>query len=127
MEPIRIILNGEPRTKKNSQRILTRPNGQRFIKPSPQYEAYEKACLWRLRKYSALQLQGPLNVRCVYYMGTLRKVDLVNLLEATDDILVKAGLLEDDNANVIASHDGSRVRLDRKNPRAAITITEVNE
>lgn len=120
----KIVLDGDPRTKKNSQRICVLPNGSRFIKPSAQYEAYEKACLWQL-KGKRWQLAGPLNVRCEYYMATRRKVDLCNLLEASCDILVKAGAIVDDNSTVVSSHDGSRVLYDKENPRVEITITEV--
>ena len=60
-------------------------------------------------------------------MPTRRRVDLTNLLEATDDILVRAGVLSDDCAAVVAGHDGSRVLLDRKRPRVEITITEMEE
>ena len=63
-----------------------------------------------------------MNVRCVYYMPTRRRVDLTNLLEATDDLLVRAGVLADDNSQIVAAHDGSRVRLDRENPRVEIEI-----
>ena len=56
-------------------------------------------------------------------MGTRRKVDLVNLLEALDDILVHYGVLEDDNCGIIVSHDGSRVHYDKENPRTEVTIT----
>jgi Holliday junction resolvase RusA-like endonuclease len=58
-------------------------------------------------------------------MGTHRKCDLTNLLEAIDDVLVKAGVIEDDNYTIIASHDGSRVHYDKENPRTEIIITEV--
>lgn len=66
-------------------------------------------------------------MRCLYYMPDHRRVDLTNLLEATDDILVKAGVLDDDRATIVAAHDGSRVLLDRKNPRVEIEITEMEE
>lgn len=84
-----IVLYGDPRTKKNSQRIVVKPNGARFIKPSAQYEAYERNCLSQLYG-KRWRLTGPLNVACVYYMATRRKVDLCNLLEASLDILVRA-------------------------------------
>lgn len=119
----RIILTGDPRTKKNSQRIVVQGK-RRFIMPSAQYQKYENACLWQL-KGKRWQLAGPLNVRCEYYMATRRKVDLCNLLEASCDILVKAGVIVDDNSTVVASHDGSRVRYDKANPRVEIEITEV--
>ena len=66
-------------------------------------------------------------MRCVYYMPTRRRVDLTNLLEATDDLLVRAGVLADDNSQIIAAHDGSRVRLDRENPRVEIEIVSMME
>jgi len=65
-------------------------------------------------------------VKCLYYMQTRRAVDLSNLVEASHDILVKAGVLRDDNRNVIASTDGSRVYWDKRNPRVEITITDAD-
>lgn len=70
-------------------------------------------------------IEHPVNVACVFYMPTKRRCDLVNLLEAVDDILVRAGLLVDDNYTVIASHDGSRVMVDSKHPRTEITIKDI--
>ena len=58
-------------------------------------------------------------------MPTRHRVDLTNLLNATNDILVKAGVLEDDNCKIVVSHDGSRVFYDKENPRVEIEITEV--
>lgn len=66
-------------------------------------------------------------MRCLYYMPNRRRVDLVNLMEATCDILVKAGVLDDDRAAIVAGHDGSRVLLDRQNPRVEIEITRMEE
>ena len=69
----------------------------------------------------------PVEVSCEYYMPTRRKVDLVNLLEATLDILVRAEILDDDNSNIVVSHDGSRVRYDKENPRSVVTIRPARE
>lgn len=67
----------------------------------------------------------PINVKCVYYMPDRRKVDLCNLLSATCDILVKCGILADDNCKIVASHDGCRVLYDKQNPRVEIEIKEI--
>lgn len=72
-------------------------------------------------------INTPINMKVLYYMPTRHRVDLVNLLEATCDILVKAGVLEDDNCRIVVSHDGSRVLYDKENPRAEIYIEEVEE
>ena len=57
-------------------------------------------------------------------MDSLRRVDLSNLLESTCDILVHYGIIKDDNSRIVASHDGSRVLLDREHPRAEIFVEE---
>lgn len=119
---MKIILRGQPITKKNSQQIIKAGN-RRMVIPSPQYRQYEKDCLWQIPPKTKQRIDFPVNVQCVYYMPTRRRVDLVNLLEATDDILVAAGVLEDDNCRIVAAHDGSRVDHDKNNPRVEITIT----
>lgn len=63
-------------------------------------------------------------VRLVYrcYRETKHRVDDLNLYEALDDLLVKQGILADDNINIIRSRDGSRCGYDKENPRAEIEI-----
>ena len=86
-----------PRTKKNSQRIVV-VKGRRMIIPSELYKQYE----------------------------TRRRVDLVNLLEATCDMLVHYGILQDDKSDIVYSHDGSYVSYDKNNPRTEIEIERRN-
>lgn len=119
-----MTLYGEPRTKKNSSRILSGRAGRPYVAPSKAFVDYEESCLWQIKKPHG-PISARVNVRCVYYMKTSRRVDLVNLLEATCDILVKAGVLEDDHCRIVAGHDGSRVELDRKKPRVEIWIEEM--
>lgn len=118
---LKIILRGQPITKKNSQQIVKAGNRSMVI-PSKQYRQYEKDCLWQIPPKAKQRIDFPVNVQAVYYMPTRRRVDLVNLLEATMDILVKAEVLEDDNCRIVAAHDGSRVDHDKNNPRVEITI-----
>ena len=60
-------------------------------------------------------------------MPTHAKTDLCNLLGATCDILVKAGVIEDDNSRIVVSHDGSRCLYSKENPRVEIFIETVGE
>lgn len=125
---ISLTLYGRPYTKKNSPRIVkNKKTGARFVKPSENYEAYEKNCLAQIPHCMRLFIEEPVNVKCLYWMPTRHRVDLVNLLEATDDILVNAGVLKDDNAHIIVSHDGSRVKFSKENPRVEIVITRAAE
>lgn len=113
-----------PISKKNSQQILTNPKtGRPFIMPSKKYKEYEQAALWFIPKGKTVE--SPVNVQCLFYMPTKRKCDLTNLLEAIDDVLVKAGLLADDNYTVVAAHDGSRVYYDKDNPRTEVYISNI--
>lgn len=112
-----------PITKKNHQQILVnRSTGKPFVSPSPQYKQYERDALWFIPKVEK-PIDFPVNVKCLFFMPTKRKVDLTNLLESIDDIMVKAGLLADDNYTIIASHDGSRVFYDKENPQTWVEIT----
>lgn len=112
-----------PISKKNSQRILiNKRTGKPFIMPSAAYKDYEReAALFVPR---GVCINKPVNVKCLFYMPSRRKCDLTNLLEAIDDILVKTGVLVDDDYTVIESHDGSRVYYDKDNPRTEIVITD---
>lgn len=119
----RATITGCPRTKKNSPQIRRGSGGRRYVAPSDAYTAYQDTAGWQLRRPDE-PLAGRYNVQVLYYMDTMRRVDLTNLLEATCDILTHYGVLEDDNSRIVASHDGSRVLLDRDNPRAEIEIKE---
>lgn len=124
MKQVKLTLLGNPVTKKNSQRIIRLGNGRPMIRPSERFEEYQKSAGVFIPSDARKRLRGPMNVKCVYFMQTRRRVDLVNLLEATCDILVHYGVVEDDNSNIIVSHDGSRVLHDKKCPRVEIEIEE---
>ena len=121
-DTIKITIPIQPRTKKNSQRIVIVRN-RPMILPSKLYKDYEKECGLYLPKIDTIK--DRVEITCLYFMQTRRKVDLTNLLEATDDMLVHHKIIEDDNYNVIASHDGSRVFYDKENPRTEITIRKI--
>ena len=120
---IRITIPLPPVTKKNSQRIVLVRN-RPMILPSQKYKDYERDAMPALLPYRK-GYTGPVNLRCLYYMPTRRRVDLCNLLEATCDLLVHHGVLADDNSDVVASHDGSRVLYDKDHPRTEIFLEEV--
>lgn len=121
---MKLVFKGNPVTKKNSMQIVGGDKPR--LLPSKAYREYEETCLWQIPARARLKLDIPVTVSVTYYMGTRRKVDLLNLLAATHDILVTGEVLADDNCFIIQSVDGSRVKYDTNNPRAEITITEFN-
>jgi Holliday junction resolvase RusA-like endonuclease len=119
----KIVIKLPPVTKKNSQRIVYRGRHP-IILPSEKYEQYECDAGWFIKP---LGIDYPVNVRCLYYMPTKRIVDLVNLQEATLDVLVKYGAIKDDNSRIVVSMDGSRVLYDKENPRTEIYIERLDD
>lgn len=120
------VLMGQPRTKKNSQQIVfNRKTGRQFVKQSDAYKKYEKDAICQITQMGLNNtlIDYPVNIACKFYRGDRRRVDLTNLLEAVDDVMVKARLLEDDNSNIIVSHDGSVVLYDKEKPRTVVVIT----
>lgn len=123
---IEITVPLAPITKKNSMRIVrNRKTGKRRIMPSQQYMDYEAAALWHCKRAKVQRpIEEPMEVKCLFYMPTRRRVDLTNLLESIDDVLVRAGVLKDDHSGIIVSHDGSRVLYDKDNPRTEVYIAD---
>lgn len=125
MNNIRFTIRLPPVSKKNSQQIITNPKtGKHIPLPSKAYRNYEKNAGWFIGGgLRMLNISKPVNVKYMFYMPTHRIVDLTNLTEAADDMLVKYGVLKDDNSRIVVSHDGSRVLYDKNNPRTEITIS----
>lgn len=123
---LKFVIPVKPRTKKNSQRIVR--VGRRSIPiPSEQYKQYEKDCLMVIPGEMRQRIAVPVNVKAIYYVDSKRKVDKTNLESALMDMLVKAGVLADDSAinpDIVVSTDGSRVYVDRLNPRTEVEITD---
>lgn len=118
---MKIIIELTPITKKNSQQIV-RAGKRMMILPSKKYREYETQCMPFLKP---LHIDYPVNIKAIYYMPTRRRVDLCNLHEALCDVLVKHGVIEDDNSNIVVSMDGSRVCYDKAYPRTEIYIERV--
>jgi Holliday junction resolvase RusA-like endonuclease len=121
---IKFTLDVIPRTKKNSQQIIF-TKGRRIIIPSKQYQKFETECLKQIEDKYRQTIDYPVNVKATFYMQTRRRVDLTNLLEALDDVLVKAEVLEDDCRDIIASHNNSIVLYDKDMPRIEVEIEKV--
>lgn len=120
----RFIIPIPPVTKKNSSNIyINRATGKRFIRPSDRYCQYEKDFLLLCPNLPIINY--PVNVKAIYYMPSKRKVDLINLHAALHDCLVKKGVLLDDNSDIVVSTDGSRVFVDKENPRTEVFIEKI--
>lgn len=127
------VIEGIPRSKKNSSRII-KVHNRLMVIPSEAYKTYEAQAEQYLRNKPEKPIDAPVQITCIYLMPLnkdgskpRRPLDLVNLLEATCDILVKYKIIADDNAHIVKSVDGSRVFYVAEEPKTYITITEMND
>ena len=104
-----------------------------MILPSDAYKRYEAQAAQYLSNKPEKPSDTPIQITCVYLMPLnkdgsepKRQLDLVNLLEATCDILVKHKIIADDNSHIVRSVDGSRIFYVADDPKTYITITEID-
>jgi Holliday junction resolvase RusA-like endonuclease len=99
--------------------------GRNLILPSETYRNYERTCLRSLKAYRGPRFSGPIKLTARYWLPDRRWwPDLVGLIQATQDILQKAKVIDDDKN--VARLDGSEIAgLDKENPRAEILIEEM--
>lgn len=120
---MKIIIPIECRTKKNSSRIIT-AGRRKILLPSKQYLEFERNCEPFL---TPSKIDYAINLKCLFYMKTRRRVDLPNLLNSICDVLVKHQVIVDDNKDIVAGFDGSRVLYDKHQPRVEIEISKMEE
>ena len=114
------------RSKKNSQEIhINCRTGKPFVSQGKLYKQFEKECGYYLFKYKK-NISTPVNLKCTFYVKDKRKRDIVNLLNAIQDILVKYVVIADDNYNIVKSVDGSRIIYEKGREETIIEIEEMN-
>ena len=118
---IKLVLCGRPYTKKNTQTIDTR-GSRPIVLPSKNFERYQNDCLKQITGAHRKNVDFNVLVEVAYYMRDRSGwPDLVGLMQATADILEKAGVLKNDK--FISSWGRTRIAgLDKQNPRAEIFI-----
>lgn len=133
MAEIRYTIDSEGRTKKNHQMIagagkrcpVCHKHEKQWIRQGAAHDNFVELARWQLRPVPPKPIDCPVNVKCLFYMKTRRRVDSLNLLATIDDLLVDCGILADDNSRIVVAHDGSRVLYDPLRPRVEITITKL--
>jgi len=113
------------RSKKNSEEIVV---NQKTMKPmiiqSKYYRQFERDCGYFLKRY-AKHINTPVNLKCTFYVPDKRKRDLTNLENAIADIMIKYGVIEDDNYNIVGGWDGSRIIYEKGREETIIEIKEL--
>lgn len=125
---MKITIPIQARSKKNSQQIFwNKKTGRPFVTQSKLYKEFEQECSLYLKRY-AMNIDYPIELKCVFYFKDKRKRDIVNYLNAIQDILVKYKVIADDNYKIVASVDGSRIIYDKSiEPKIEIEIKKIGE
>ena len=133
MKELRYVIKGAPRTKKNHQKIAGgkekcpvchKPRKQ-WIVQGVAHDEYAELASWQLRPRPLKPIDFPIQIKYLFFLDADRVVDDLNLCACVDDLLVKNGIIADDNRRIVQSHDGTRSFIDRENPRTEIYITRM--
>lgn len=125
MSALRLTLPGPPRTKKTSNRLV-RAGARHRILPSKAWEEWRDVCWvasgpWR-RKWLEAPLAFNVNVTALFYRDA-RRGDAVGYYQGLGDVLEYCAIVANDK--YITQWDGSRLLVDRDNPRVELEITPV--
>ena len=133
MKVLKYVIKGAPRTKKNHQKIagsfekcpVCHKPVKQWIVQSAFHDEYAELAGWQLRPKPVKPIDYPINIKYLFYLDVDRVVDDLNLCACADDLLVKNGIIQDDNRRIVQGHDGTRSFVDRDNPRTEIYITRM--
>ena len=121
------MLPGPPRTKKNSANIQM-AGTRKIVKPSEAWLAWRdnvqawwlKGARLEARRAAPLPLTVPLNCAALFFRDR-RAGDSTGYYQGLADVLQELGVVRDDV--LIEQWDGSRLRVDRLNPRVELVLT----
>lgn len=90
---------------------------------SEAYESWKNDALRILSQYKyRLRIGFPIILQCHFYVDKRGRRDISALYEGIQDCMVTAGIILDDDCNIVIGHDGSRVYYDKRNPRIEVSI-----
>ena len=120
---INLVVHGRTPSKKNS--VMTMVRGGKVLHfPSNDYQKWHKQALGQLKTAlkGSPRLEKVRAVHLCFYSENKRKFDLSNKAESIMDLLVDAGVLIDDNYDVVPELCLTYGGIDKGNPRCEITI-----
>lgn len=116
----KILIKGDVPSKKNSKQIIY-VRGRPLIIPSKNHKEWHTQALSQLTGIKPVDKDIKV-IELKFYPSTKRKFDLTNKAESIMDLLVDAGIIEDDNYSIVPKIILEIGDHDKINPRAEITI-----
>lgn len=122
MSEIRLVIFGAPRTKKTSNQ-LARAGMRHVVLPSAAWRRWAHTAPVKRPSGVAFPLPcQPYNCAAVFYRDANRG-DAVGYYQGLGDLLESRDIIRNDK--YIAQWDGSRLMVDRENPRVELVLTPV--
>jgi Holliday junction resolvase RusA-like endonuclease len=90
-------------SKKNSKQIFKNKSGKMFISSSSNYKDWQRIELMLIKSKIKERNISKCSIDYCFYSPNKRTFDISNKLESVNDLLVDAGILIDDNYNVLSS------------------------
>lgn len=132
LQRIDFTIYGKPVVKKNTQKVSVY-RGKPVKYSTGVYLHWENFCYAQIadviKAYEKMTgqkwrtIDWTFNFQARFFVPTFGVVDLSALYEGIQDCLKKAGIIIDDDAWHLISHDGSGVSKDPEDPRMEISIT----
>lgn len=119
-----LTIPGETPSLKNSKRIVWAGRYPKLV-PSKFYLDWFEESHWRLKGSELIgeRWQYPVTIDFIFYRRTRSRFDFVNLAQGPLDLLVEAGILDDDDMrHVIPGR--MTWEVDKGNPRVEMVIRE---
>jgi len=95
-----IMLDGNIPVKKNSKQIIY-VRGKSIIISSKSHKEWHARAMWQLKAQRLTPIKGPVKIEIIAWFKTKRKKDLDGVLSTVLDLLVDAGIIEDDSHTIV--------------------------
>ena len=118
------LFSGRIPSKKNSKRII-RVGRRSMLVSSKQHEIWEEQMLWELKNQDIPKepFKGNgIHILLDFYTPDRGRADLTNKAESIMDVMIKAGIIEDDSWWIVNGIDLRFRGLDRKDPRCIVYL-----
>src|SRR5260221_8424989 len=112
---MQFVISGQTPAKKNSKQLFIH-GGKPAMVSSKRYLDWEKSALWELKIIKPVVLY-PTQLSLYFFFRDLRRRDLDNCVSSVCDVLVKAGIIPDDDVLHLRAIDAYYAGVDRVNPR----------
>lgn len=123
-----IFINGRIPSKKNQKQIFkNKKTGRNFITDSKNHKEWHRTNIWTLKSSWSGQPLKKCHIELVFIFPDRRKADLTNKAESVLDLLVDAGIIEDDNFFVVQKVVLLSGGVDKENCGCKVLIDDLSE